>query len=213
MSLRISERYLWALSVMHCNAPRPELQVSSMISGFRRVIHFGSLHHVYCIMSSCHKSFASQLNKLHGSSIHLNRGNSHGDSLYNISSRYLESYSTYSNYLDLPQTHLQNNSMYFILQVWSPNFANNFFHRFPVLHKNSEHFWTLQKCFPNSNLFESHSNVFNCNPSKRCQMYFSWIKLLFMSLRKLAPCSNSSPISLCFFLFLGLFVFQEIKEK
>ena len=50
---------------------------------------------VCCIMSSCHKSFASQLNKPYGSSIHLDRGNSHGDSLYNISSRYLESYSKY----------------------------------------------------------------------------------------------------------------------
>ena len=36
-----------------------------------------ALHHV--IMPSSHKSFATQLNKPYGSSIHLNRGNSHGE--------------------------------------------------------------------------------------------------------------------------------------
>ena len=42
-----------------------------------RVIRSGSLHHVHCIMSSYHhviSLFASQVNKLCGSLIHLNRG-------------------------------------------------------------------------------------------------------------------------------------------
>ena len=68
-----------------CNAPRPELRVSPMISGFRHVICWFvafiiascALHHV--IMPSCHLIFKTQPSKLHGSSIYLNRGNSHGD--------------------------------------------------------------------------------------------------------------------------------------
>ena len=42
---------------------------------FSCVLH-SSLHHVHCIMSSCHHvfSFLTQLNKFYGSSIHLNRG-------------------------------------------------------------------------------------------------------------------------------------------
>ena len=42
------------LGLVVCNAPRPELQVPSMISRFRRVICLvrciSSLHHVHCIM-------------------------------------------------------------------------------------------------------------------------------------------------------------------
>ena len=64
-----------------CDAPRPELQMPSRVSGFRRVICLvhciSSLHHVHCIMSSCHyycNHFKTLLNKSYGSSIHLNRG-------------------------------------------------------------------------------------------------------------------------------------------
>ena len=72
-----------------CNAPRPELQLPSRVPRFLCVFYFYLLLLcLLCIMSSCHKSFASHLNKWHGSLIHLNRGSSLGDSLYNISSRY-----------------------------------------------------------------------------------------------------------------------------
>ena len=117
----------------------------------------------------------------------------------------LGSYNKYSTISELSLTYMQFNShAFFPLQVWCSNFAHIFFHRFPDLHKNSKHFWTLQKRFPNSNFFESHSNVFECNPSKRCQMYFSRIKLLFMSPGKLSSCSNSSPISL--YILFSLFI-------
>ena len=63
-------------------------------------LHVASCYVIMCI-ASCHHAimsflFLTHLNKWHGSLIHLNRGNSHGDSLYNISSRYLESYYKYS---------------------------------------------------------------------------------------------------------------------
>ena len=75
-----------------------------------------ALHHVIYFLNST--------KYWHGPLIHLNRGNSHGDSLYNISSRYLESYSKYSNYLDLPQTHVQfKDSQFFSASSCSSNLA------------------------------------------------------------------------------------------
>ena len=63
-----------------CDAPRPELQLPSRVSGFRHVICLVHRFHL-CIMciASCHHAimsflFLTQLNKLHGSSVHLNRG-------------------------------------------------------------------------------------------------------------------------------------------
>ena len=66
-----------------CNAPRPELQVPSMFSGFRRMICLVRCIHL-CIMciASCHHATRfkkNQSNKPYGSLIHLNRGNSHGE--------------------------------------------------------------------------------------------------------------------------------------
>lgn len=67
-----------------------------------------ALHHV--VMSSSHKSFASHLNKLCGSSIHLIRGSSHGEILFIIYKsllRLLGSYIKNSIVLKSPKTHLQ----------------------------------------------------------------------------------------------------------
>ena len=107
-----------------------------------------------CHHASSHKYFATQLNKWHGSLIHLNRGNSHGDSLYNISSRYLESYSNYSIYLELTITHLHNNSVPFLLQVGSPNSALNSFFTFRSSTKNLNIFGHFQ----NQVLVQTHLN-------------------------------------------------------
>ena len=80
--------YFFILYISTHVMPRDRCARSPLV--FRRRCHVICLrvasYHV--IMPSSHKSFATQLNKLHGSSVHLNRGNSHGDSLYNISSQY-----------------------------------------------------------------------------------------------------------------------------
>ena len=79
-----------------CDAPRPELQLPSRVSGFRRVFCLVLCIHLwfFCI-ASCHHAthFKTQLIKLHGSLVHLNQGNSHGHSLYNIASQYWEAIS------------------------------------------------------------------------------------------------------------------------
>ena len=75
-------------------------------------------------MPSSHKSFATQLNKLHGSSVHLNRGNSHGDSLYNIFSQYFrELYKLYSNNLESPITQLHYSSTLLVSDLISYYFS------------------------------------------------------------------------------------------
>ena len=75
-----------------CNAPSPAPQKTSSYSELCRVFYLlVALHHV--IMPSCHLIFATHLNKLYGSSVHLNRGIfTMVISLYNISSQYLGSY-------------------------------------------------------------------------------------------------------------------------
>ena len=112
-------------------------------------------------MPSCHFFFLTQLNKWHGSLIHLNRGNSHGDSLYNISSLYLESYSKYSNNLNLPQTHLQFRTLRsFLLRVAPqtlPYILSSFSGAPP---KKSEHLQTFLLPSLSSNPFELNSNEF-----------------------------------------------------
>ena len=107
-----------------------------------------ALHHV--IMPSCHLIFLTQLNKWHGSLIHLNRGNSHGDSLYNISSRWQGAILNIP-FSESPITNLQFITCPFPLQDWSPNFSCKFFRHFPELHLISQHFWALQNPSPSSN--------------------------------------------------------------
>ena len=77
-----------------------------------------ALHHV--IMPSCH--FFSQLNKLHGSLIHLNRGSSHGEILfitYKSLLQLLGSYCKYSINLESPITKLHYSSTLLVSDLTS----------------------------------------------------------------------------------------------
>ena len=72
-------------------------------------------------MSSCH--FLTQLNKLHGSSVHLNRGNSHDDSLYNISSQYIRELYQIFHYFGIHHNTLAKIPMPLLSQLLASNFA------------------------------------------------------------------------------------------
>ena len=102
----------------------------SRVSGFRRVICLVHCIHL-CIMciASCHHAimsliFATHINKPYGSLVHLNRGNSHGVSLYNISSQYLGSYIKPFHWIGI--THKRTWNLIpclFYLISWSPTLS------------------------------------------------------------------------------------------
>ena len=172
-----------------------------------------------CIMciASCHHAimsflFLTQLNKPYGSSIHLNRGNSHGDSLYNISSRYLESYSKYSNYLDLPQTHLQIFPMPLLSRFLTSNFARKFFRHFSELHQKSEHFWTFLLSSPSSNPFELNSNEFDFKSFNHGLSIFLGTSI-FLRVRENYPHAQIFPLTSLSFLSFLYSVLLFISER
>ena len=120
-------------------------------------------------------------------------------SLYNISSRYLESYSKYSNYLDLPQTHLQISHALVISILGLQTLPINSFVIFRSSNKNPNIFWTFLTLTSYSNHLILNQMSLNLNFEK-WPLHFSWIIHIFASPGILSPCAKSVPNPLFLFL-------------
>ena len=106
-----------------CNAPRPTLQKTSSYSEFPVCFFCAcsfifALHHV--IMPSCHLIFKTQLNKLHRSFDLFKPRELTWWLLFITYPPILGSYIKYFFISEITKTHLQNNFVPFLLQVWSP---------------------------------------------------------------------------------------------